>query len=85
MVINKTSDVPAFLEDAQEVAKHGRMKMKVLDIEGCYPNMPKETIRFALRSVLKQIETKYGYDGISVPKWSDKKPCAWRSKRSDMN
>ena len=78
LVINKTSQVPAFLEEAKQVARHGQMKMAIFDIEGCYPNMPKETIRFALRDVLKQMETKYGYDGVWVPKWSDTRPCGWK-------
>ena len=38
-VINKTSDVPAFLEDAQGVAQHGRLKMKVLDIRRRYGSL----------------------------------------------
>ena len=80
LVINKTSKVPEFLEDAQKVAQHGQMKLAVYDIESCYPSMPRETIRFAMRALLKQVETKYGYGGVWVPKWSDSKPCAWRNK-----
>jgi hypothetical protein len=48
-VINKTRDVPAFLRKAEQIAQHGELQVKVKDITGCYPNMPKETIRFAMR------------------------------------
>lgn len=83
-VINKTSQVPTFLREAQkQVAEHGQLRMDIYDIESCYPNMPRETIRFALRDILKQMETKYGYNGVWVPKWSDKRPCAWKSKGSN--
>ena len=64
-VINKTSQVPTFLREAQkQVAEHGQLRMDIYDIESCYPNMPRETIRFALRDILKQMETKYGYNGV---------------------
>ena len=80
-VINKTSQVPNFLQEAQkQVAEHGQLRMDIYDIESCYPNMPRETIRFALRDILKQMETRYGYNGVWVPKWSDTRPCAWKSK-----
>ena len=42
--------------------------------------MDKETIRFALRSLLRTMETRYGYDGVWVPKWADSKPCGWRGR-----
>ena len=41
--------------------------MRVYDVEGCYPNMPKETIRFAMRDMLKKLEVfDLGgkYDGV---------------------
>ena len=69
--------VPTFLREAQkQVAEHGQLRMDIYDIESCYPNMPRETIRFALRDIFKQMETKHGYNGVWVPKWSDKRPCA---------
>ena len=52
--------------------------MKVFDIESCYPNMPRETIRFALRSVLKEVEEEKDRDGVFVPKFSDTRPCSWK-------
>ena len=67
-VINKTSDVPRFLKQAQQkVGQQGALQIEVHDIEGCYPNMPKEAIRFALRSILKQNAILHGYDGVYVP------------------
>ena len=75
LVINKTSEVPKFLKEASELAKYGDIKMKVYDIEGCYPNMPKATIRRAMRDILE------GYNGVYVPKFSDAQPCAWSSKK----
>ena len=55
--------------------------MKIFDIEGCYPNMPKETIRFALRDILQKIQREKGHDAVYVPKFSNKQPCQWKSKR----
>jgi len=81
-VINKTSDVPKFLREAENaIGIHGAIEMKVYDIEGCYPNMPKETIRFALRNILKRIESETGRDGVYVPKFSNTVPCSWKQSR----
>ena len=81
-VINKTSEVPKFLREAEkEVGQHGEIQMKVFDIESCYPRMPRETIRFALRDILKKIAEENGYKGVYVPRFSDKQPCAWRDKK----
>ena len=55
--------------------------MKVFDIESCYPNMPRETTRFALRSILKDIEEEKDRDAIHVPKFSDSQPCTWKPPR----
>ena len=63
-VINKTSEVPKFLQEAEALAEHGKLGLKVYDMEGCYPNMPRETIRFALRSILKEMGGKWGYTGL---------------------
>ena len=79
-VINKTSEVPKFLREAQEVGKHGELELNIFDIESCYPSMPRETIRFALRALLRRLEMEQGYDGVWVPRWSNKKPCDWRSR-----
>ena len=57
-VINKTSQVPKFLEEAQAIGKHGTMKMSIYDIESCYPSMEKGTIRSALRDILERLEER---------------------------
>ena len=77
-VINKTSEVPAFLKEAQKLSSHGELGMQIFDIEGCFPNMPKETIRFALRDVVQRIRREKKHDGVFVPKYSDKRPCTWK-------
>ena len=50
-----------------------------MDIEGCFPNMPKETIRFAIRDIFKQLQ-KQGKKGVSVPRRSTAKPCIWKQR-----
>ena len=42
-VTNHSGIVPRFLDEANELAQHGEIKFVIKDIEGCYPNMPKET------------------------------------------
>ena len=63
LVINKTGDVPKFFRDAEKLHQYGELKMEVYDIEGCYPNMPKETIRFAMRSIVQRLEREQGRKG----------------------
>ena len=58
--------------------------MQIFEIEGCFPNMPKETIRFALRDIVQRIRREENQDGVYVPRYSDKQPCAWKSKRKKM-
>jgi hypothetical protein len=80
--INKSSEVKEFMLKAQrELAHKGRLCAEIWDIEGCYPNMPKETIRFALRKVLDKLRKKFGYEEVWVPKYSDAQPCRWRRWR----
>ena len=83
-VINRTDDVPAFLEAAKEIEGQGDLQARVLDIEGCFPNMPKPSIRFALRQTLKELETKQGYTGIMVPRRGTK-PCVWMNTSTVEN
>ena len=70
-----------FLRKAEQIAQHGELQVKVKDTTGCYPNMPKETIRFAMRDILTKLKEESGYDGVCVPKFSDKQPCAWERNR----
>ena len=83
--INKSAEVPRFLEEAaRALAPHGAIKAEIWDIEGCYPNMPKETIRFALRRVLQDMRRAYDEHGVYVPKFSDAQPCRWQTRRKGM-
>ena len=52
----------------------------VMDIEGCYPSMPKAVIRVAMRDVLNQIKSgltrcKRRQAAVAVPKRSSKIAC----------
>ena len=90
-VINKTSEVPKFLKEAaEEVSKQGNVRTKIWDIEGCYPNMPKDAIRLAMRSLLKQFEMAMQLgqkkrEGVYVPKFSTTQPCVWENRRKKAN
>ena len=83
-VINKTSEVPAFLREAEGLRAYGRLQANVYDIEGCYPHMPKESIRWALRELLSKLRAQGSGDGVWVPKFSDSCPCAWTERRRNM-
>lgn len=81
-VLSKTKEAVDFLKEAErKIAPQGKMRAVILDIEGCYPNMPKETIRFAMRKIVQECRAQ-GYEGVSVPKYSDTRTCAWCSKRT---
>ena len=64
-IINHGEQVPEILKNIQmTIGKQGKIRTKVWDIESCYPNMPREIIRFSLRDLVKQIKTKmhiWGY------------------------
>ena len=68
-VIRHGGLVTDFMHTAEEKLRgKGRIQAVVRDIEGCFPNMPKEAIRLALRSELQKITVATGYDGVTVPK-----------------
>ena len=77
-VINSTRGVPALFERAMNTlsACEGELQVEVRDIEGCYPNMPKDIIRQAARDITRQLQDRYAYEGVWVPK-RGKRPCAW--------
>ena len=52
--------------------------MRNFDIEGCYPNMPKESIRFAMRAIRARFPDK---EGVYVPRRSEHLPCTWATKQ----
>jgi hypothetical protein len=80
-VINKCNAVPDFLRESEGLKEKGKLRMEVMDIEGCFPNMPKETIRFAMRKVASEIKREKGVEGVWVPKHSDTYPCSWKEKK----
>ena len=81
MVINKCQDVPKFFREAeQQLGFLGEFGIIVRDIESCYPNMPKEAIRFGLLDTTQRITREQGYEGVSVPKFS-RKPCTWKQNQ----
>ena len=42
-VINHGGEVTKFLQETKDKLKHlGPIKSEIMDIEGCFPNMPKE-------------------------------------------
>ena len=66
-IINHGEQVPEILRDIQiNIGKQGKIRTKVWDIESCYPNMPREIIRFSLRDLVKQIKNQNAYMGVVV-------------------
>ena len=57
--------------------KGEEIEAHVLDIEGCYPNMPKEIIRFAMRALVEEAR-RQGREGVSVPSRSKTRRCTWK-------
>ena len=56
-VLDSTREVPAYLQEAMQKLEGGNIGAQIMDIEGCYPNMPKEVIReVAIRAILKEAE-----------------------------
>ena len=76
-IIDSTREVPAFFRKVIGQFHDAKLRAKVMDIEGCYPNMPKEVIRFAMRAILQEAR-RNGKEGVSVPKRSKSKPCTWK-------
>jgi predicted GIY-YIG superfamily endonuclease len=67
-VIQHGGQVIQFLKDAERKLQHlGQLRCDIKDIDGCFPNMPKEVIRLALRSELKKITEATGHDSVTVP------------------
>ena len=79
-VIPHGGKVPEFLKDAQELKKEGRINYVIKDIEGCYPHMPKEIIRFAMRDMVTELQRTKQYDAVEVPSKQSEK-CRWKSRR----
>ena len=61
---NKVQDVPTFLREVEaEFRGKGELKHVIRDIEGCFPNMPKDAIRLGLRDWAKRIQREWGHQG----------------------
>ena len=52
---------------------------EVMDMEGCFTNMPKDAIKFGLRDLTSQIKGKTGFTGVVVPSKKGVK-CEWVEK-----
>jgi hypothetical protein len=77
-IIPHGGKVPDFLEEAGRLRHYGEINYVIKDIEGCFPNMPKHIIRYSLRKIAKDMETKHGVEGVTVPKYKKSEPCSWR-------
>ena len=59
--------IETFTENAQhQLQGKGQLGYEITDIEGCFPNMPKEVIKHALRDTLQKITQEYGYDVVMI-------------------
>ena len=76
-IIPSTREVPRFMRDAMWRFEGRDIEARVLDIEGCYPNMPKEVIRFAMRAIVQEARQE-GRGGVSVPTRSKKRKPTWK-------
>ena len=78
-ITKKSDDIPKFLKEAEEaLAPEGELTVSIKDIEGCFPNMPKQAIKDGLKNILAEI-SKLGYEAVYVPKMNRDK-CLWQSK-----
>ena len=74
-----------FLKHAEEQLRdRGRICAVVKDVENCFPKMPKEAIRIAMRSELRKITDAYGFDAVTVPKCRTRSCTFKPSKQGGM-
>lgn len=79
-IIPHGGKVTQFLEEAQQLSALGTLAYEIKDVKDCYPKMPKEIIRFAMRNMTKEIEKTKGYEAVDVPsRKSDQ--CVWKKNR----
>ena len=68
LIINHGGQVTEFLQHTQHKLKDkGEIQCEILDIEGCFPNMPKEAIKLGIREELQKITKAKGVDSVAVP------------------
>ena len=63
-------------EGVNELAEVGPIDCFVKDIDGCFPNMPKDKIRFALRDILEKLRKNHSFEAVAIPS-KDTLPCSW--------
>ena len=79
-VIEHSGKVPNFLQNAVSALQNkGDIIYTIKDIEGCFPNMPKEAIKFGLLELTAQLR-KAGHTEVIVPK-KDSLKCTWTSRK----
>jgi hypothetical protein len=66
--IPNCGEVPQLLERAYRDLKmpDGEVETLTYGIEGCFPNMPKEAIKLAMKDIAKQEQAR-GHEGVWVP------------------
>ena len=72
--------MPSFLKEAEKLRVHGELDFFIKDIEGCYPHMPKEVIRFGMRDITKEIQRFMGYEAVEIPRKKTEQ-CRWKTGR----
>ena len=55
----------------------------IKDIVGCFPNMPKEKISFAIMDLTEKLK-KEGFEGIAVPHRKSEK-CSWVKRENKIH
>ena len=55
-IMHSTLDVPNFLQETMAAFGQGaQIEHKIVDIEGCYPSMPKDAMKVAMRDILNEV------------------------------
>ena len=81
-VLDKCEDVPAKMQKALQQLEHvkGQLKIANHDIEGCYPNMPKDIMKQAARWVCGKLEQSNRV-AVWVPR-RGRKPCQFSIRQT---
>ena len=68
----------------QKLGAKGDITWENMDIEGCFPNMPKEPVQLGLRDQINALKRK-GYEGVYVPKKDNKNPVRIYNQKEEGN
>ena len=80
-VLNHGGQIPKFFSQVEtKLRPYGPMKVRVKDIEGCFPNMDKDDIRNGLQHITNLIATTYGHKAVYIPT-RGKAPCQWKARK----